>query len=113
MPSDFRPVVGHRYTIPSRAHRVDRLRRAVLAEVLDLEPERMLRRWRGAGPAAGVEVDRTVTWTLRPEGRGTRLFLAPPGSTRTSPAEQRARDIMGGGWRSGVLKSLQAVLAGM
>ena len=77
-----------------------------VCEVLDLQPPRLLRMsWRG-----GL-LDTTVTWTLRPEGRGTRLFLEHAGFDPDDPGQQRAFTIMGGGWRSHVLRRLATLLS--
>lgn len=111
MPGDFRLAVGHRYTMRAVAMPATGFSGTVRAEVLAFEVEKMLRLgWRDADPAEGVEVNWTITWTLRPEGRGTRLFLAHEGFDPDNPLHQRARDIMGGGWKSSVMKSLHAVL---
>lgn len=83
----------------------------VRAEVLAFEPERMLRvGWRDADPASPSGADWTVTWTLRPEGRGTRLFLLHEGFDPDNPLQQRARNAMGGGWNSLVKRRLAEFL---
>jgi uncharacterized protein YndB with AHSA1/START domain len=85
MPNDFVPVVGHRFTLHTDPK--PGFDGIVHAEVLDLDPPRYLRiSWVGGG------LDTTVAWRLEPEGRGTRLFLD-------------------GGWRSHVLRRIEAVLA--
>jgi uncharacterized protein YndB with AHSA1/START domain len=111
MPGDFRLAVGHRYTMRGVAMPATGFSGTVQAEVLAFEVEKTLRvGWRDADPAAGIEVNWTITWTLRPEGRGTRLFLAHEGFDPDNPLQQRARNIMGHGWRSSVINSLQALL---
>jgi hypothetical protein len=64
--------------------------------------------------AAGNRADWTITWTLEPEGEGTRLFLVAPACswfTRAStPATRPSGTIMGGGWSSGVMPTLKDVL---
>ncbi|MGI8331236.1 SRPBCC family protein [Actinomadura scrupuli] len=111
MPGDFRLEVGHRYTMQGVAVPATGFSGVVQAEVLAFETGRMLSvGWRDAHPAAGRDVDWTITWTLRPEGTGTRLFLAHEGFDPDDPVQQRARSIMGGGWRSGVMRGLRAVL---
>jgi uncharacterized protein YndB with AHSA1/START domain len=105
MPNDFAPVVGHRFTFHTVPHRADDFDGVVHCEVLDLEPERLLRlAWRGG------RLDSTVTWTLRAEGRGTRLFLEHTGFDPDDPTQLKAYTIMGGGWRSHVLRALDEVL---
>uniref|UniRef100_UPI000309347F hypothetical protein n=1 Tax=Conexibacter woesei TaxID=191495 RepID=UPI000309347F len=45
-----------------------------------------------------------------PEGHGTRLFIEHAGFDPDDAHQQLARTIMGGGWRSGVLRRLTALL---
>ncbi|MEU2723354.1 SRPBCC family protein [Streptomyces smyrnaeus] len=107
MPCDFRLEVGHRYTMRTRPIPATGFSGTVRAEVLAFEPERMLRvGWRDADPASPSSADWTVTWTLRPEGRGTRLFLLHEGFDPDNPLQQRARNAMGGGWNSLVKRRL-------
>src|SRR4051794_9719924 len=48
MPNDFRPVVGHRFTFRAQPRPGQEFDGTVHCEVLDLEPERLLRiAWRG------------------------------------------------------------------
>jgi uncharacterized protein YndB with AHSA1/START domain len=106
MPNDFRPVVGHRFTFVTGARPDHDFDGVVHCEILTIEPERLLRlSWRGG------RLDTTVTWTLVPEGRGTRLFIEHDGFDPDDEAQQYARRIMGGGWRSRVFRAIEAVLA--
>ncbi|WP_455357134.1 SRPBCC family protein [Streptomyces sp. SYSU K217416] len=110
MPGDFRLEVGHRYTMQVVAVPATGFSGTVQAEVLAFEPEKMLRiGWQDAA-ADGLNVDWTLTWTLQPEGKGTRLFLLHEGFDPDNPLQQRARTIMGGGWKSHVSRRLEAVL---
>jgi uncharacterized protein YndB with AHSA1/START domain len=106
MPNDFRPIVGHRFTFRTQPRPQQDFDGVVHCEVLDLEPEQLLRiAWRGG------RLDSTVTWTLKPEGRGTRLFLEHTGFDPGDPTQRAAYTIMGGGWRSHVLAALDRLLA--
>ncbi|GIH99442.1 SRPBCC family protein [Planobispora takensis] len=110
MPGDFRLGIGHRYTMRTVPMSGTGFSGTILAEVLAYETGRMLKiGWRDAGP--GNDADWTITWTLEPEGTGTRLFLLHEGFDPDDPLRQRARAIMGGGWRSAVLRNLEASLA--
>lgn len=114
MPGDFRLTVGHRYTMQAVAMPGTGFSGTVQAEVLAYESEKMLRiGWQDAAPADGIGVDWTMTWTLHPEGRGTRLFLLHAGIDPDSPLQQRARTIMSGGWTSHVMPALEGVLGRM
>lgn len=105
MPNDFRPVVGHRFTFLTDPRPNVGFDGVIHCEVLALEAERRLRiTWRG-GP-----LDTTVTWTLVPEGRGTRLFLEHDGFDPGDPAQRFTRRILDGGWRSNVMSALRAAL---
>ncbi|MFI0154154.1 SRPBCC domain-containing protein [Streptomyces lydicus] len=71
----------------------------------------MLRlRRRDADEGQGNLADRTITWTLEPEGRGTRLFLVHEGFGPDDPYQVQAHRIMGGGRRSLVGDRLVKVL---
>jgi hypothetical protein len=71
-----------------------------------VEPERLLRiSW------AGGALRTTVTWRLVAEGRGTRLFLDHEGFDPNDPAQVNALRVLGGGWRTHLMRRLEAVLA--
>lgn len=103
MPGEFRLEVGHRYAMRSRPMPAAGFSGAIEAEVLAFEPERMLRvAWRDpAGGGAWV-----ITWTLRPEGRGTRLLLLQQGGPGNAPAAA----VMAAGWRGPIAARLTEVL---
>jgi uncharacterized protein YndB with AHSA1/START domain len=115
MPGDFRLEIGHRYTMRAQPVAATGFSGAVQAEVLAFEVEKLLRiGWRDAAPVEGAAgVDWTITWTLHPEGHGTRLFLLHEGFDPDDPVQQRARTIMNGGWRRGVPRALAKLLAGI
>ncbi|MEV7406083.1 SRPBCC domain-containing protein [Streptomyces sp. NPDC091267] len=111
MPGDFRLQVGHRYTMEVASVPATGFSGTVRAEVLGFETGKTLRiGWQDADPTADNRADWTITWTLVPEGTGTRLLLTHEGFDPDNPAQQRARTIMGGGWRSRVMRSLEGVL---
>lgn len=108
----FRLAVGHRHTMTAVPRPNTQFSGTVEAEVLAYEDGRMLRmRWTDRDPANSA--DWTITWTLRPEGRGTRLFLVHEGFDPDDPAQAMARKIMDGGWRSHVMKALGQALSGL
>lgn len=114
MPGDFRLVVGHRYTMRTQAMPGFGFSGLVRAEVLAFETGRMLRiGWRDADPGSLSGANWTITWTLHPEGRGTRLFLVHEGFDPDNPLQQRARMLMDGGWRSATMRRLDEVLTGL
>ncbi|MEV4656382.1 SRPBCC domain-containing protein [Micromonospora sp. NPDC049301] len=103
MQTDFVPVVGHRFTF--RTDPRPGFDGIVHCEVLDLDPQRLLRwSWRGGS------LDTVVTWTLAAEGRGTRLFLEHSGFDPDDPLQQRTYALLDGGWRSHVWRRLTKVL---
>ena len=106
MPNDFEPTVGHRFTFRTDPVPGTGFDGVVTCEVLEIRPQRLLRiSWSG-----GAAMRTTVTWRLHPEGRGTRLFLDHEGFDVSDPFQQLAHRIMGGGWRSSVLRALVALL---
>jgi uncharacterized protein YndB with AHSA1/START domain len=95
MPGDIKPVVGHRFTFTTRPNEAAGFAGVVHCEVLEAEPEKLLKlSWTDG------RVDWTVSWRLVPEGRGTRLFLDHEGIDPDDPRQQMSRRIMGGGWRT-------------
>jgi uncharacterized protein YndB with AHSA1/START domain len=103
MPNDFEATVGHRFTF--RTDPRPGFDGTVHCVVLALEPVQLLKiGWRGGG------LDTTVTWTLIPEGHGTRLLLEHAGFDPDDEVQQRVRGILDSGWRSHVLRALERVL---
>jgi uncharacterized protein YndB with AHSA1/START domain len=86
-PGDVRPVVGHRFALDMGKWGMQQ------CEVIEVEPERLL----AYRFAEGV-LDTTITWRLRPEGHGTRLFLEQAGFDLESPLGREAYEGMGEGW---------------
>jgi uncharacterized protein YndB with AHSA1/START domain len=75
MPTDFEPRVGHRFQF--KAFPVPGWRGVVDCEVLELEPpRRMVLSWAGH---EDMKQPTRVTWTLEPDGDGTRLTLQHAG----------------------------------
>jgi uncharacterized protein YndB with AHSA1/START domain len=107
MPNDFKPVVGHRFTFrtePVPQHGFDGI---VHCQVLAMEPPRLLRfGWRGG------TLDTMVTWRLIPEGTGTRFLITHDGFDENDPGQRAALNILGGGWRSHLIRRLVSVLDG-
>lgn len=71
-------------------------------EVLEVDEERLLKIAWGTW---------TVSWRLEVEGKGTRLFLSHEGFDPDDEFQQISRKMMGGGWRSGVRRGLERLLA--
>jgi uncharacterized protein YndB with AHSA1/START domain len=111
MPTDFAPVVGHRFTFRTSPIEATGFSGLIACEVLDVRPEELLR-YSWTDPAQPDGFDSTVTWSLHAEGRGTRLFLEHRGFDPDDPTQQLARKIMDGGWRSHVIRRLERQLAG-
>jgi uncharacterized protein YndB with AHSA1/START domain len=85
---DVRPVMGHRFTLdmgPGFGKQP--------CEVVAVEPERLL-----SYSFAPGTLNTTVTWRLKPEGSGTRLFLEHKGFDLDSPLGKAAFGGMSGGW---------------
>lgn len=111
MPGDFRLEAGHRYTMRVPALPAAGFSGTIQAQVLAFEPEKMLRLgWRDADPASASGADWTITWTLVPEGLGTRLFLLHEGFDPDHLLQRQARRVMSGGWRTRILPRLAALL---
>ena len=59
----------------------------------------------GRDAQAGNDLNSTVTWSLVPEGAGTRLLLIHEGFDPVKPSRVIAHRIMGG-WHGQILKKL-------
>lgn len=100
MPNDFACEVGHRFTLDTGDWGTTH------CEVLEVEPERLLRySWRND------PLDTEVIWRLVPEGKGTRLLLEHRGFDLDDPLQRYAHDGMSEGWRSEVIAALADHLA--
>ena len=97
---DLRAEKGYRFSLDMGAWGTQ------ACEVVEVQPERML----SFTFAEGV-LDTLITWTLIPEGTGTRLFLKHDGFDLDTPLGRRAREGMGAGWPV-VLGRIAPVLAG-
>jgi uncharacterized protein YndB with AHSA1/START domain len=97
MPSDFAALAGHKFTFDARPDMG-----IIDGEVLDVEPPRLLRcRW------SGVFGETVVTFTLTPDGEGTRLRVTHAGWDGPG---LRHRDGFDGGWLDKLTKDLAALL---
>ncbi|MCG6494388.1 SRPBCC domain-containing protein [Kitasatospora sp. A2-31] len=96
---DIKPVVGHRFTLDMGAFGNQP------CEVTEVDDQRLL-----AYRFAEGSLDTTITWTLHPEGGGTRLVLTHAGFDLDSPMGRQAYDGMAEGWPH-VLNRLDATLA--
>jgi uncharacterized protein YndB with AHSA1/START domain len=97
-PGDMRAVVGHQFDLDMGPWGKQP------CEVLAVEEERLLRiRF------ATSTLDTTITFSLQPEGTGTRLTLTHEGFDLDSPMSRRAFEGMKPGW-PGVLAKLNAAL---
>jgi uncharacterized protein YndB with AHSA1/START domain len=103
MPNDFELRIGHRFQFKTKpAPGFDGI---VRCEVLEIEPlKKLVYSWVGGG------VNTQVTWTLTPEGTGTRLTLDHEGFSGLRGL--LVSSILGKGWRSKILRlNLPALLA--
>ncbi|MCW3819164.1 SRPBCC domain-containing protein [Micromonospora sp. DR5-3] len=108
MPNDFRPVPGHRFSFRTNPRPGQGFDGVIHCEVLELdEPRRLRWAWRGG------RLDTVVSWTLVPEGRGTRLFLEHAGFDPDDPVQRRTFTLLDGGWRSHVWRRLEQTLTAL
>ena len=97
---DVRPVVGHAFTLDMGKWGQQP------CVVVDVEPERLFRFRFAVG-----RLDTTITWTLTPDGEGTRLVLVHEGFDLDSPMGRAAFEGMKPGWPH-VLERLGASIQG-
>lgn len=99
MPNDFKLEVGHKFTFRTDPMPAVGFGGIGHSEVLGFEDGKMLRiAWRSAPDDPG-NLDSTVTFTLQPEGSGTRLFVEHDGFNPGDPYQARARKMLGSGWK--------------
>lgn len=109
MPNDFEARIGHSYTLRTTPVEATGFSGVIDCVVLELVPEHLLRiSWNSMG-----SLESTVSWSLQPEGHGTRMLLQHAGFDPDDPNQLLAFQIMNGGWRSHVLRRLTDVLAGL
>lgn len=99
-PGDIRPLPGHRFALDMGPWGKQR------CEVKTVEAPRQL----AYTYAEGV-LDTTLTWSLAPEGDGTRLTMDHDGFNLDTPAGQTAYQGMVAGWPV-VLSRIGPALAG-
>lgn len=108
MPTDFRPVVGHRFTF--RAQPMPHWDGVVQCEVLEVdEPHRLRYSWKGG--MGEFALDTIVTWTLTAtDAGGTRVHLEHAGFL---PTNAYALEGMGKGWRGHIAERLKQAIAAL
>jgi uncharacterized protein YndB with AHSA1/START domain len=109
MPNDIAAVVGHKFNFHTKPQ--GGWDGTVYCEVLIVEPEKRLRySWRGGDPGNkdyGHPLDTVVTWTLTPDGNGTKLLLEHEGFR---DEDNFAYAVMGQGWREHLRASMSKAL---
>jgi uncharacterized protein YndB with AHSA1/START domain len=113
MATDFRPEIGADFTFTRRTVKPElREGRTIRCRVLELRPPEVLAySWADAECEDGL--DSVVTWTLHPEGTGTRILLEHRGFDPADPVIQQLRDVMIEGWGRLVHQLLTGHLAGL
>lgn len=96
-PTGFAPVAGTRFSFHGRPMPSVGFSGEITCEVLAVvECEQLAISW--TDPQADNPVSWVVTWTLHPEGHGTRVILRHDGFDSDDEVQQRSRTLMGNGW---------------
>ncbi len=96
-PVGFEPVIGNRFAFHGRPMPSVGFSGQIACEVLAVvEREQLAISW--ADPQSDNPVSWVITWTLRPEGHGTRVILRHTGFDPDDAVQQRSCEIMGDGW---------------
>ena len=112
MPTTFAPVVGHQFTFTAQPIEATNFSGKIACEVLELVDEELLKiSWTDAEDPGAT--DWTVSWTLKPEGAGTRVFLLHDGFDPDDEFQQLSRKFMGGCWANHIPGALGDVLESM
>ena len=94
MDNDFEPVVGHRFNF--RHEPTPGWNGVTDCEVLVVEPpSRLAYSWNASGDQAADGLKTIVTWTITPEGGGTRVRMEQSGFR---PQDEGGYQAMSGGW---------------
>ncbi|MBT8159820.1 MULTISPECIES: SRPBCC domain-containing protein [Arthrobacter] len=110
MENDFEPEIGHQFQMRGIPVPAVGFSGIVASEVLELEDRKRLRiSWRDAN--SGNDLSSTVTWSIAPEGTGTRFLLVHEGFNPADPTHVASHRILSGGWRNQVLPRLGETLA--
>ncbi|MBS1524994.1 MAG: SRPBCC domain-containing protein [Bacteroidetes bacterium] len=109
MKNDFLPVVGHKFQFHSKPMRKMGWDGVVYCEVLEVVPnQKLVYTWQG-GPEPGViGLDTLLTWTLSPDGTGTRLVLEHKGFKGWK--NFIASMFMENGWKKGIPRRFGKIL---
>jgi len=95
VPGDIAPTVGHSFALEMPGWG------DVPCTVLEVEPNERI---------VFTFADWTLTWQVRPEGTGTRLFLEHAGFDLDNPQHKFAFEKMPEGWRDDILPRLASML---
>lgn len=96
MPNDFRLEVGHEFTLKSPPIPAVGHDGVAYCRVVDFQKERFLTfSFAGRGPS---QLESTITWTLAPDGDGTRVTLLHHGFDPNNSLHQMSHRMMSGGW---------------
>jgi uncharacterized protein YndB with AHSA1/START domain len=109
MPNDFSAVVGKKFMFTTRP--IGDWDGLVDCEIVEIvENRRLVYRWKAGTARAGgrgSRLDTVVTWTLTPDGAGTKLTMLQSGFQL--PENQVAYDAMNPGWGQ-VMRRLERVV---
>ncbi|MEZ2338694.1 SRPBCC domain-containing protein [Mucilaginibacter sp. RCC_168] len=109
MKNDFKPVVGHQFQFHSKPLPKMGWDGIVYCEVLEvILNQRLVYTWKG-GPRPGViGLDTLLTWTLTPDGDGTRLVLEHSGFKGLKNIFSSI--FMESGWKKGITRRMIQIL---
>jgi uncharacterized protein YndB with AHSA1/START domain len=109
MKNDFQPVVGHKFNFHTKPIPKMGFDGIVYCEVLEIVPyKKLVYSWRG-GPAPGIiGLDTLLTWTLAPDGDGTKMVLEHTGFKGWK--NYIASIFMENGWKKNVARRFDKIL---
>jgi uncharacterized protein YndB with AHSA1/START domain len=109
MKNNFEPVIGHKFQFHTKPLPKMKFDGIVYCEVLEVVPnEKLVYSWRG-GPKPGViDLDTLLTWTLSPDGEGTKMVLEHSGFSGFK--NYIASIFMEHGWKKKIYRRMETMV---
>lgn len=107
MPSDIKPIVGHKFQFTTNPIPQMNFDGNIFCEVLEARPfTKLSYSWKGGSGPGIINLDTLATWTLTPKDNGTELYLEHTGFKEENAY---AYEGMNKGWAMNIGKILTLI----